>query len=209
MAPKRRQNKDSAPPASTGKRKGRAPVESNKSIPLQIESSSSSRPSTSGRDCPPAKEAIPIIIHGQKYYKAEDLARKRKGRTKTSHIWEKGFEIIHAEDGSKHYYCRLCLDKKEDPTYKPLVVNGNLLQACPLPTVSGNGITFRGNLWVTPGVLRRGKAAGNTSCLRLARQTFSLFFFFLLFSFTILSLATKLITFHSLLACVCSICARL
>ena len=35
---------------------------------------------------------------------------------------EKGFEIIHAEDGSKHYYCRLCLDKKEDPTYKPLVL---------------------------------------------------------------------------------------
>jgi len=32
--------------------------------------------------------------------------------------------------------------------------------------------------------------------------------FFLLFSFTILSLATKLITFHSLLAYVCSICAR-
>jgi len=42
---------------------------------------------------------------------------------------------------------------------------GHVLRACPLPTVSGNGITLHGNLWVTPGVLRRGEAAGNTSCL--------------------------------------------
>jgi len=87
-------------------------------------------------------------------------------------------------------------------------VPDRLLRACPLPTVSGNGITLRGNLWVTPGILRRGKAAGNTSCLRLARQTFLSSLSFFLFSFTILSLATKLITFHSLLARVCSICAR-
>jgi len=44
-----------------------------------------------------------------------------------------------------------------------------------------------------------------TRCVKLFLSSLS---FFLLFSFTILSLATKLITFHSLFACVCSICAR-
>jgi len=83
-----------------------------------------------------------------------------------------------------------------------------VLRACPLPTVSGNGITLRGNLWVTPGIAAA-KPRATLLVYDSARQTFlSSLSFFLLFSFTILSLATKLITFHSLLACVCSICAR-
>jgi hypothetical protein len=73
-------------------------------------------------------------FHGRKYYKSEDLATKREGKTKTSsHIWDKGkgFEIIldvtHENKTSaptKFYYCCLCLDKNKDPTYKPLSVNG-------------------------------------------------------------------------------------
>jgi hypothetical protein len=122
MAPKGRQDKDNA---SKAKQKGRVQAESNTAVPLQIESSSSSRPSTAEQDCPPiSTEAVPIIIHGQKYYKAEDLARKGKGRKKTSHIWKNGFEIIHAESGSKHFYCRLCLDKEVDLAYKPLRLSG-------------------------------------------------------------------------------------
>ena len=134
---KQHQTRASAPSAKTGKSRGRgkgkAPVKSQKAIPSQIESSTSSSPSSSGQDCRrarvPAAEAVPIIVHGEKYYKAEDLVRERgKGNgtktKKTSDVWNSGFEIIHAELGSKHYYCRLCLDKKENPNYKPLIYNG-------------------------------------------------------------------------------------
>ena len=83
--------------------------------------SSSSSPS----DTEVFKEPTPIIIHGQQYYKAEDIAPKATGKKKTSHIWHKGFEIIHMDKKSKHYYCRLCLDEGIDPSYVPLVVAGN------------------------------------------------------------------------------------
>jgi hypothetical protein len=43
---------------------------------------------------------------------------------KTSHIWEKGFEVIHVNNESKHYYCRPCLNEKINPKYKLLIVNG-------------------------------------------------------------------------------------
>lgn len=126
--PPNRPPKTSAPSATTGKQKGRgkgkAPVGSNKAIPPQIESSSSSRPPSSGQDSTATAEPKPITIHGRKYYKAEDLTRGEIVRTKTSSIWESGYEIIDTEDGSKHYYCCLCLDMKENPAYTPLLLNG-------------------------------------------------------------------------------------
>ena len=48
--------------------------------------------------------------------------------------------------------------------HRDVVITQRLLRACPPLILSGNGITLRGNLWVTPGILRRGEAAGNTSC---------------------------------------------
>jgi hypothetical protein len=52
----------------------------------------------------------------------EDLAGKRKGRKKTFPIWKHGFEIMY---GTRRYYCSLCLDERKDPSYKPLVLDGN------------------------------------------------------------------------------------
>ena len=97
-----------------------------------IENDSST--SSSSQDHPAiARDVTPIVLHGRKYYKSEDSATKRVGKTKkSSHIWdkEKGFEIIldvtHETKSSaptKFYYCCLCLDKNKDPTYKPLSVN--------------------------------------------------------------------------------------
>ena len=70
-------------------------------------------------------DPVPIIIDSEKYYNADDLAGKRKGRKRTSVIWKHGFEMVNAKTRAKHYYCRLCLDDGKDPTYKPLVLDGN------------------------------------------------------------------------------------
>ena len=69
----------------------------------------------------------PITVHGKTYYKAQDLARGRKMKKRTSHIWlkEKGFEIVDVEEKKRYYYCCECLDKKKDPSYVPLVLDGN------------------------------------------------------------------------------------
>src|SRR5882762_9516053 len=90
----------------------------------QPESSSSS----SGKDlnCDNSgsnPDITPITVGGQQYYKAEDLAGYRKGK-KRSYIWQHGYEIIHAEKKTKHYYCKLCLDENQDKSYTPLVING-------------------------------------------------------------------------------------
>ena len=136
MPPKRRKDKGSPPSANTAtgasKRKPRAPATSSKDIPLQTESPGSSPPSTPGLDAPsyssPAADPTPIIIHGEKYYKQKDLARKGKTRQKTSDIWDRGYEIVRVEDGLLYFYCCICLDEKENlsynPSYKPLRVNG-------------------------------------------------------------------------------------
>lgn len=71
-----------------------------------------------------AGETTPIIVHGEKYYKAKDVAGKKRSKKKTSHIWDHGFEIVHAENGTRHYYCRICVDEKRDISYTPLVLNG-------------------------------------------------------------------------------------
>jgi hypothetical protein len=87
---------------------------------------SSTSPSASDEDrVATASDPTPITIHGEKYYKAEDLTGKRKGRKKTSPIWQHGFEIVHVENRTRHYYCRLCLDEGKDPSYRPLVLAGN------------------------------------------------------------------------------------
>src|SRR5579871_6011544 len=61
-----------------------------------IENDSST--SSSSQDHPAiARDVTPIVLHGRKYYKSEDLATKCEGKTKkSSHIWDKGkgFEII-------------------------------------------------------------------------------------------------------------------
>jgi len=49
-----------------------------------------------------------------------------------------------------------------------------LLRACP-----GNGITLRGNLWVTPGIFAAAKPRATLLVYDSARQTLSLFSFFL------------------------------
>lgn len=67
------------------------------------------------------KEVTTIEILDQKYLRAKDVAGK--STNKTSGIWKHGYEIIHVETKKSHYYCKLCLDKK-DMAYKPLVING-------------------------------------------------------------------------------------
>lgn len=64
-----------------------------------------------------------LTIHGEKYYKAEDIANK-KSKKKTSHIWKRGFEIAHAGSGTRHYYCCMCLDERKNLQYKPIRLNG-------------------------------------------------------------------------------------
>lgn len=67
-------------------------------------------------------EPKPIRLHGETYRRVEDLAGYRKGKNRSSHIWDKskGFAMIHEATGAKYYYCCRCLDEKKDPTYKPL-----------------------------------------------------------------------------------------
>jgi len=105
-------------------RSDRTPIETPE-VEIRIESPSSSSPSSASEsDDHLNPDATPITIHSQKYYKAEDMASKRKRKKKTSYIWNNGFEIIHAEKGTKHYYCQLCLDEGDDLQYKPLAING-------------------------------------------------------------------------------------
>ena len=111
MAPKGNRGPGTATSSSRkGIRKERAPIEPQEVEIVRKESSSSS----SDQDHPTtAREATPITVHGQKYFKAEDLATTRKG-----------YEIVHVDRRSKHYYCCLCLDEKKDTAYKPLIING-------------------------------------------------------------------------------------
>ena len=117
-----RRGRGNAPSARSKRGKNQAPIDPQEVELVQSDSSTSS----STQDHPAtATDITPIVLHGQKYYKSEDLAKKSKTRKKTSHIWEKGFEITPENDScSKYYYCRLCLDVNQDPTYKPLSVNG-------------------------------------------------------------------------------------
>ena len=56
------------------------------------------------------------------------MAGKGKARQKTSDIWDRGYEIVHVEDRLSYFYCCICLDEKENPSYnpsyKPLRLNG-------------------------------------------------------------------------------------
>src|SRR4029077_8543814 len=72
----------------------------------RIKHSSASASNSDGGHLNP--DATPITIHDQRYYKAEDIASKGK---KTSYIWENGYALVHAEKGTKHFYCKLCLDE--------------------------------------------------------------------------------------------------
>lgn len=112
---------------SRGKGKNPAPAVEPQELETiaQNESSSSTTPSAASDHDTAVSDPVPIIVHGEKYYKAVDLAGKRKGRKKTSVIWDHGFAIVNVESGTRHYYCCLCLDKKEDPKYTPLVLAGN------------------------------------------------------------------------------------
>ena len=73
---------------------------------------------------PTQTEPKEINVHGEIYHKVDDFARKGRGKKKSSHIWKKGFEMVHVEKGTKHYYCTLCLDERRETNYKPLVING-------------------------------------------------------------------------------------
>jgi len=69
-----------------------------------------------------SNEPIRIKLHGQWYRKVADLAGQRRGKKKSSHIWDdgKGFAIVHEVTGTRYYYCCQCLDEKKDTTYRPL-----------------------------------------------------------------------------------------
>jgi len=119
---RRGRGRGSAPSARSKRGRNQAPIDPQE---VELVQSDSSTSSSSQDHSATARNITPIVLHGQKYYKSEDLARKSKTRKKTSHIWEKGCEITAENDSrSKYYYCRLCLDINQDPTYKPLSVNG-------------------------------------------------------------------------------------
>ncbi|KAN0069964.1 hypothetical protein V8E54_012270 [Elaphomyces granulatus] len=110
-----RRGSDRAPTATEPKRLMKQWHKTNESSPS---------PTASDEDrVATASDPIPITVHGEKYHKAEDLAGKRKGRKKA--IWQHGFEIVHVEHRTRHYYCCGCLDEGKDPSYKPLVLAGN------------------------------------------------------------------------------------
>jgi len=125
----------------------------------------------------------PCVSIVWKYQKKRERKRDRANVHHIECVWkhnikEKDYKYATAETGifteknreravRDHNLCK-CTAKvvKHQVSLALLpVLPATVLRACPLPTVSGNGITLRGNLWVTPGILRRGEAAGNTSCL--------------------------------------------
>ncbi len=63
-----------------------------------------------------------ILLHRQQYYKVTNITSQRHGKKKSSHIWGegKGFMIIQESTSTRFYYCCQCLNKKKNPTYKPL-----------------------------------------------------------------------------------------
>lgn len=137
MAPRGNRGRGTASSTRSKRGKNQAPNPPTNVQEVEVVQSveSDSSTSSSSQDHPAiARDVTPIFLHGRKYFKSEDLATKREGKTKkTSHIWdkEKGFEIIldvtHENKTSapaKFYYCCLCLDKNKDLTYKPLSVNG-------------------------------------------------------------------------------------
>ena len=70
----------------------------------------------------PAAEPKRIELDGQWYRRIDEIAGRRRGKKKSSHIWGegKGFAMVHEATGVKYYYCCQCLDEKKDKTYKPL-----------------------------------------------------------------------------------------
>jgi hypothetical protein len=122
MPQRGRRGRGGAPSARSKRGKNQASIHP-QDVEL-VQSDSSTSGSTQDRSAT-GKDITPIVLHGQKYYKSEDLAKKSNTRKKTSHIWGKGFEITPENDSSsKYYYCCLCIDVNQDPTYKPLSVNG-------------------------------------------------------------------------------------
>jgi hypothetical protein len=126
MPQRGRRGRGSAPSTRSKRGKNQAPINPQEVELVQSDSSTSSSTQESSQDhSATARDITPIVLHGQKYYKSSDLAKKSKEKKKTSHIWEKGFEITREDDGkSKFYYCCLCVDVNKDPNYKPLSVNG-------------------------------------------------------------------------------------
>jgi hypothetical protein len=110
-----------------GRGRIRRSIESREDSRLAQEIAESSDPSISPTASDSENDDIDIAlitILGQEYHRAKNVAGKRTA--KTSGIWKHGFEIIHAENKKKYYYCKLCLDDKKDMAYKPLVINGTL-----------------------------------------------------------------------------------
>ena len=71
------------PPLAQGKGKKGAPIEPQEVEIVQKESS----PSSSDQDHPTTtREATPITVHGQKYFKAEDLAATREEENVISYL---------------------------------------------------------------------------------------------------------------------------
>jgi hypothetical protein len=117
----RRGNQGSGRGSGRGRGQIQPSIESQEESQLAQEIADSSISSIASDPDRSENDITPITILGQEYHRAKDGAGKG---SKTSGIWTHGFEIIHAGNQKKHYYCRLCLDDKKDMTYKPLVING-------------------------------------------------------------------------------------
>jgi hypothetical protein len=119
-APAVSQKRVSQPSGSRRRKRQKTNPEQAPAEPLtyhEVESDSEPEPQQSRGPEQPRFE-----VHGQWYRRCEDLASKKKPRTKSSHIWGegKGYAIVHEASGVRYYYCCQCLDEKKDPTYKPL-----------------------------------------------------------------------------------------
>ena len=109
--------------SSPSERRSPEPPESSSKPSESLPEPSESPPKPSGNP-KPSENPRPIIIGGEKYFKASDVAGKRKGKKRTSVIWDHGFEIVHVKTEASYFYCKTCLDDGINPDYKPLVING-------------------------------------------------------------------------------------
>ena len=122
MAPRGRRGRVSA--SQSGSRgRNRAPVEREENVLDSKESSSSTSESEQEGEVNTITSTS-VMVHDQTFYKAEDMPGKKKGKKKSSLIWDYGYEVIHSENKGSYYYCKLCLDDKKDVTYTPLSLNG-------------------------------------------------------------------------------------